>query len=120
MSGIKLAMPACARNARQPPNAEMSRAPVTASASTRKPFTVRPSASAKVPIDSGGGTAATKRPKPSGGSAQISTSIAAPLPAATRSSPGFGGRVGRAQTAGSRARVLVVSRNARRARSVRH
>ncbi len=85
--------PACARNARQPPNSEMSRAPVTASASTRKPFTMRPSASVSVPIDSGGGTAATKRPKPSGGSAQISTSIGAPLPAATRSSPGLGGRV---------------------------
>ncbi len=48
---------ACAMNARQPPKAEMSRAPWVASGSTRKPFTVRPSASARVPMASGGGTA---------------------------------------------------------------
>ena len=38
---------ACSRatNARQPPKFEMSRAPSVASASTKKPFTVRPSAS---------------------------------------------------------------------------
>src|SRR5438445_818568 len=54
---------AAATKARQPPYAEMSRAPLTASASTRKPFTTRPSASLREPIDRGGGTAATKRPK---------------------------------------------------------
>ena len=41
--------------ARQPPNVEMSRAPAIASASTRNPLTVRPSASRSVPIASGGG-----------------------------------------------------------------
>ena len=59
--------------------------------SARKPFTLRPSASISVPIESGAGIAATKRPKPSAGSAQSSTAIDAPCPAATRSSPGRGG-----------------------------
>ena len=40
-------------------------------------------------MPSGGGIAATKRPKPSAGSAQISTAIEAPCPAATRSRPGL-------------------------------
>jgi len=49
--------------ARQPPKAEMSRAPCVAAASTKKPCAPRPSASASVPIESGGGIDATKRPK---------------------------------------------------------
>jgi hypothetical protein len=64
-----------------------------ASASTRKPFTLRPWAVVSVPIDSGGGTASTKPPNLSAGIAQISISIALPLPGATRSRPGFGGVV---------------------------
>ena len=43
-----------------------------------------------VPIESGGGIAATKRPKPSAGSAQISSAIDAPS-FATRSMPGRAG-----------------------------
>src|SRR5262245_25472196 len=77
--------------ARQPPKAEMSRAPFTASASTRKPLTLLPSDSRIVPIDSGGGTASTKRPNAAVGNAQISASMAAPRPSPTRSSPGLGG-----------------------------
>ncbi len=73
--------------ARQPPKAEMSRAPCVASASTRKPFTRRPSAIASVPIDSGGGAASTKWPNSAAGSAQISIAIAAPRP--TRSQGGL-------------------------------
>ena len=82
-----------ATKARQPPKLEMSRAPATASASTRNPLTALPSASSSVPIESGGGTAATKRPKAASGSAQTSTSMAAPAPFFTRSRPGFGGLV---------------------------
>ena len=93
----------CATKARQPPSAEMSRAPTVACASTRKPFTVRPSASTIVPIDSGGGTAATKRPNASTGIAQISSSIADPAPLATRSSPGFAG-----SRAGERQQAIVL------------
>ena len=48
----------------------------------------RPSVS--VPIESGAGIAATKRPKPSAGSAQISSAIDAPS-CATRSMPGRAG-----------------------------
>lgn len=78
----------CARYARQPPKLEISSAPAMASASTRKPCTVVPSASFSVPIDSGAGTPATKRPKPSADIAQVSTSMALPVPAATRNRPG--------------------------------
>src|SRR5262249_32667572 len=84
---------ACAMKARQPPKAEMSRAPCVAAASARKPLTLRPSASVSVPIDRGGGTLATKRPNASAGIAQISTAMAAPL-ASTRMSPGFAGAPG--------------------------
>ena len=80
-------------NVRQPPKAEMSRAPCVASASTRKPFTWRPSAVVSVPIDSGGATVAMKSPNLCEGIAQISIAIAVPPPGATRSSPGFGGGV---------------------------
>ena len=58
-----------------------------------KPLTVRPSARRTVPIDSGGGTEATKFPKAVADSAQTSSSIDVPVPAATRSMPGFGGVV---------------------------
>src|SRR5262245_33187737 len=84
---------ACAMNARQPPKAEMSRAPCVAAASARKPLSLRPSASVSVPIERGGGTLATKRPNASAGIAQISTAMAAP-PASTRMSPGFAGAPG--------------------------
>src|SRR5262249_39330819 len=60
--------------ARQPPNAEMSRAPSMPAASTRKPFTSLPSARRMVPIESGGGIAATNLPKADGDSAQTSIS----------------------------------------------
>ena len=76
---------------RQPPKAEMSRASRVASASTRKPFTPRPSDIVSVPIDSGAGIDSTKRPNSFAGIAQISTSMALPSPAATRSSPGLAG-----------------------------
>src|SRR5262249_27586531 len=45
--------------ARQPPNEEISRAPSAPAASTMNPLTPRPSERAMVPIDSGGGIAAT-------------------------------------------------------------
>src|SRR5262249_20125957 len=83
----------CDTNARQPPNDEMSCASATASASTRKPFTARPSASVNVPIDSGAATLPMKWPNFAAGIVQTSSSILAPLPAATRSRPGFGGRL---------------------------
>ena len=51
-----------AMNARQPPNAEMSRAPLIPAGSTTNPFTPLPSASRIVPIPSGGGIAATNLP----------------------------------------------------------
>src|SRR5437016_3189242 len=84
-SGLLLPHAAAAMNARQPPNSEMSRAPLTASASTRKPCTAEPSAKRMVPIDSGEGIAATKAPNEAGDSAQISTSIDEPAPASMRS-----------------------------------
>ena len=49
-----------------------------------------------VPIESGGGIAATNCPNAAGDSAQISNSIADPWPGSTRSMPGFGGVVGSA------------------------
>ena len=79
--------------ARQPPNAEMSRAPSMAAGSTRKPFTPEPSASRIVPIDSGGGIAATNFPNAAADSAHSSSWIDDPEPALTRSMPGFGGVV---------------------------
>jgi hypothetical protein len=84
---------AFATKARQPLNAEMSRAPSTAAGSTRKPFTPRPSARRTVPIDIGGGIAATNLPNAAAGSAQISSSMDDPVPASMRSMPGFGGAV---------------------------
>ena len=51
--------------ARQPPNSVMLRAPARAPGSQINPLTRRPSASSTVPTQSGAGTAATKRPKPS-------------------------------------------------------
>src|SRR5208337_4416180 len=74
----------------QPPNPEMSSAPLTASASTRKPLTLDPSRSRIVPTPSGAGIFATKAPKPAGSSVQSSSLMAAPAPSATRRSPGFG------------------------------
>ena len=53
----------------------------------------RPSARRTVPIDSGGGIAATNCPKLAADSAHSSTAIGVPVPAATRSMPGFGGVV---------------------------
>ena len=46
-----------------------------------------------VPIDSGGGIAATNFPNDAADSAQSSSSIDDPVPASTRSMPGFGGVV---------------------------
>ena len=46
-----------------------------------------------VPIDIGGGIAATNLPNAAAGSAQTSSSIDDPVPASTRSMPGFGGVV---------------------------
>ena len=46
-----------------------------------------------MPIDSGGGTAATNFANAAGDSAQTSNSIDDPVPAATRNMPGFGGVV---------------------------
>ncbi len=46
-----------------------------------------------VPIDSGGGIAATNFPNAAAGNAQISSSIDDPVPDCTRSMPGFGGVV---------------------------
>jgi hypothetical protein len=71
----------------------MSRAPATAEASTKNPLTSRPSTSVSVPIDNGGGTAATKRPKAAADSAQTSHAMAVPVPAGTRNKPGLGGVV---------------------------
>ena len=48
--------------ARQPPYDVMSRAPFTASASTRKPFAVVPSPRRMLPIDRGAGMALTNLP----------------------------------------------------------
>ena len=67
----------------------MLRAATTASASIRKPLTKRPSLSQMVPIDVGGGSEATRRPKPAAANAHVSSSSAAD--ALTRSSPGFCG-----------------------------
>ena len=82
-----------AMNARQPPNAEISRAPSIATGSTTNPFTPRPSASRIVPIPSGGGIAATNLPKAAADSAHSSSLIEFHAPASTRSMPGFGGVV---------------------------
>ena len=74
-------------NARQPPNAEMSRAPSIAAGSTIKPFTPRPSARRTVPIESGGGIAATNLPKPPPAAPRLpvrSTIRFPPRPAACR------------------------------------
>jgi hypothetical protein len=58
--------------ARHPPKPEMSRAPRSAAGSARKPLTSRPLASRIVPIDRGGGIAATNLPKLAAERAQIS------------------------------------------------
>ena len=84
---------AFATKARQPPNAEMSFALPTSAASTIKPLMPRPSFRRTVPIDSGGGIAATNLAKAAAGSAQSSSSIDVPAPVSTRSIPGFGGVV---------------------------
>src|SRR5262249_48976851 len=65
-------------NARQPPKAEMSRAPCVAAASARKPLSLRPSASVSVPIERGGGTLATQRPDPGAGGAPRGTAADEP------------------------------------------
>src|SRR5437667_10645675 len=78
-----------AMNARQPPNDEISRAPLISAGSTIKPFTPRPSASRIVPIDSGGGIAATNFPNAAADQAQSSSLIDDPFPRPTRSMPGF-------------------------------
>ena len=78
---------------RHPPNFDTSSAPSTPTASTRNPFALVPSAKASVPIPSGGGIAATKLANAAGSSDQISTTISAPCPGATRSSPGLAGFV---------------------------
>jgi hypothetical protein len=57
------------------------------------PFTPRPSARRIVPIDSGGGIAATNFPNAAADSAQSSSLIGNPAPGSTRSMPGFGGVV---------------------------
>ena len=75
---------ASATNARQPPKAEISRAPSISAASTIKPLTPRPSARRTVPIDSGGGIAATNFPNAAADSAQISSSIDDPVARAQR------------------------------------
>ncbi len=74
--------------------------------------------SVSVPMPSGGGIAATKRPKPSAGKAQISTAIDAPCPAATRSSPASAA-ASRARTCGSPARCACFRESARRGISAR-
>src|SRR5258706_4863507 len=82
------------RNARQPPEDEISFAPASACGSQRNPFTQLPSSNSIDPIPSGGGIAATKLPNPSAGSPQTSNSIAAPdSPALTLSNPGLAGGV---------------------------
>src|SRR5262245_26833009 len=78
-----------AMNARQPPQAEMSRAPPISAGSTMKPLMPRPSARRTVPIDNGGGIAATNFPNAEAFSVQTSRAIDDPVPAATRSMPGF-------------------------------
>src|SRR3954470_22299022 len=82
-----------AMNARQPLNAVMSRAPARSAGSTRNPFTPRPSRRRIVPMDSGGGTAATNVPNAFADIAHSSSSIDDPAPACTRSMPGFCGGV---------------------------
>ena len=76
---------------RQPPKALISSASRIASSSQRKPFTVSPVSSTTVPIPSGAGMAATKRPKAVSLKVHTSTSMA--LPSLTRTRPGFGGVV---------------------------
>ena len=66
---------------------------LTAAGSTMNPFTPRPSARRMVPIDSGGGIAATNLPKAAADSAHNSSLIALPVPASMRNMPGFGGVV---------------------------
>ncbi len=73
--------------------AEISRALVMSVDSTMNPLTLRPSANRMLPIESGGGIAATNLPNAAAGSAQISSVIEAPVPAATRSMPGLAGVV---------------------------
>ena len=58
----------------------MSAAPVTASASTRNPLTLDPSARRMAPMLNGGGTLATKAPKLAGSSVHSSDLIAVPAP----------------------------------------
>src|SRR5882724_10182148 len=81
-----------ARYARQPPQWVMSSALMSAVASQRNPFTFSPLASVMVPMQSGGGTAATKLPNAAVESSQTSRAMAAPF-SDTRARPGFGGVV---------------------------
>ena len=98
-------------------NCEMSRAPSTASASTRKPFTPRPSGK-RERADRRAATGSRRRSVRSlpRGSAQISTSIARPLPVRDAQQAGlWRAACRRAQTAGSPAR----SRRLQKARAER-
>ena len=65
-------------NCRQPPRLVMSRAPLVAWVSQRKPFTCCPSSSVTVPMPSGAGMPSTKLPNAPAGTSQTSTSIARP------------------------------------------
>ena len=80
-------------NARQPPKLEMSRAPAIASASTRKPFTPRPSARrerADRQRRRDRGDEAAERLPPT--APRLRARSQRPSPGSTRSRPGFGGR----------------------------
>ena len=79
----------------QPPWGVMSVAPVRARGSQRKLLTHDPSMSSALPMTSGAGTAAVKRPKASGVRAKVSTAMGAPVSEGeeTRARPGLGGVV---------------------------
>src|ERR1700732_4964143 len=76
---------------RHPPSVVISSAELIAKGSHRKPFTTLPSPSSIEPIESGGGTAARKLPKPPTGMAQTSSSIPGPSKDKSRIRPGLGG-----------------------------
>ena len=80
-------------NARQPPNDGDIAGAVDIGGLDNKAFDAAAIGQPDLPIDSGGGIAATNCPNAAADRAQSSSAIAIPCPAATRSMPGFGGVV---------------------------
>ena len=110
----------CAMKARHPPNAEISRAPSTACASTRNPFTPRPSASAMRADRQRRRDRGDEPPKPAATAPRFRARSAAPCSGVDAQQARLRRRGRQAHKAGSPARWAWLQAGARRAPSTRH